>query len=641
MSKPTRTEIIEFIESRQESHKVQRNGRVQLDECPICGSDTGFSIVVDAAEHNEPGYWTCMSDKHPDPASGGYRTLQRILDGKPVTQTNRKRMSKKRTVSLDPPKPIEDKMDDMRQALLDNEPVMQWCLDHWGWTPEMVANMDVGFSGKASDVDVKVLADNTKERARIDSWIIWPHRWLDGSVARYVRRMAAPYTETYKRTYINNPAGVDDSKICYGMEDIQRWLDDPDLDSKLLVVEGEPDRCTLKGVLGADAYVCAMPGARRLCDVAIQMMLQASVNEHEEPRIIVIPDLNADGDDLLQEIVRRVGARRLGAVHVPKAHGVKDITDWCKSVGMNRDKILELICNPDTVETPNYRPLAAICNELSDMKISRSDGFRFHVPEIDNLFASAYYEIPHLPSGEISVLLGPRKHRKSTLSLLGGLMSSLNGHSGVYACFEMASRQVAEIAFRAYMGHDPKDMRQFRNFASNIRDAKFFIQGLEVKELRNMNWFADNIRCGVEDHGIKWIIVDSLSRLEGARDEERGGAAAWAQMLKELAAECGLHVVMLAHDTPEKDNMEYRKPINIQSIRRYKDVLQIVDHGMCIQSMEGPCFDPTPTDEALFQFSLSRTLRAGGKVELKWTNEGLRYAPGAFTAKTEEGGSWG
>lgn len=644
-SEPTEQDVRELLGVN--GQKPGGSGFLEVP-CPICGSDTGFSIVVEPEKTRRgipTGFWRCLSSKHPEPSSGHLGMLRRMIGGaSPLHVVGAPRESRERigpTERPDPKSPIKydilgkkehRKVEEYASALQDNEPVLNWLWKKFRMTREEAASMSLGFS------DRRVMVGKGDKSSPCKSWLTIPYFDHQGCLIQIKSRAIPPFP---KRSYLIYPKEVAEGHrgefMPYNAQSLPLMLDDEE--QSLIIVEGESDTWTLRKVFGPQACVVGIAGADKTPEILCRILKKFPPYK-DVPRIIVVHDRDDKELRFCRELIRRVGAKYFLRIVPPDddpIEVVKDVTDLYVNKGWRESEFKEWFAKAETVTPMGSSHITSVVGRMIERRTETSEGLRFHLPCDAKWLASPWLKHPHLEAGRVSVLMGPRKHRKTALALRASALSSgdeIDPVPGAFICLEQPMEQTMEQLFPILMrqkisGDYEMRRQQLMAFQNVIYKSRLYLSNDMNMTFRSWRELVHDM---VSSLGIRFVVVDSLTRIGGAGDERDSTVNAWCNTAKSMASDLGIHIMFLAHVTPPMGNENYEKPLGNNCIRYYRDVLSIVDYSFILQCKERPGVQGTGVVSAcsLFQKGLSRGPSAP-PVELLWDEfQSPTEVPGAF-----------
>lgn len=611
-----------------------KNGWHQFSACPICGSDTGAAMLVEPSPGQGqawPGHFTCLSAKHPAGQSSlSFNRLMRALGraAEPLASFGPggrlARLAPEGRVA----KPLEPealklpkgKLEEARQRLLEDDKAVAW--------------LKAKFGLEQADVMAHCLGSDAKAPGGPGRLQI-PY-FMHGRPVMIKSR--ALYVDSGKEREFRRWPGGDKMRgePVYGIDDLLDLIESGRDEDVIVVVEGESDRWTLKRLFPVGAYVVSCSGAKNIPPLLCYYLAQ--IEKTGLPRVCVVPDRDdSEGDNcLVTEIARRLGGGKVQYCEIPESDHYKDLTGFVMHEGLGRDEVLAWMREESKpFNAGRAVSLSTIIKRSRDIQLNTEKGLRFHTPLRDELISREGKTHPHLEPG-VSLLCGPSGHGKSTDILRCAILSAKDGVPGCYDSSDQSEGAISDYVTRILTNMNPGDPKAKESaYRQSIQFENSSLYVLDCGHQYPFEEWPNFVRDGVATYGWKFVIVDNLTSRCGIGADASARAHEWAMMCMGLAAELGIHIMLMAHVGKMENNPLYWKRIGKNDIYYYKSITVIVDALFFFQVKERPgVTDDSPEYGRGVLFS-SGKFRGKHKppVQLLWNKEwtDLVELEGAFT----------
>lgn len=265
-------------------------------------------------------------------------------------------------------------------------------------------------------------------------------------------------------------------------------------------------------------------------------------------RVILATDSDGPGQNLAEELARRLGKDRCWRVRWPE--GCKDPNEVLVQLGADELRRLIEAAEPYPIVGLYQVQQGALLRHRRQGKV---ETFSTGWPAVDELF-----RVP--AEGRLFVVTGVPNHGKSEWvdALLVNTISAHGWHAVICSPENLPIEEHAAKLAEKWAGEPFRDWAQARAMDDfTVMDAErwlakhfAFVLAEDEAQALTLDYVLDRARHAILRHGSRWLVIDPWNELEHQRPREISETeyiGASLGRLRKFAAHHGCNVVLIAH----------------------------------------------------------------------------------------------
>lgn len=280
-------------------------------------------------------------------------------------------------------------------------------------------------------------------------------------------------------------------------------------------------------------------------------------------RVIIVTDMDGPGENLSQELARRLGKDRCFRARLPQINDApcKDANDCLISQG--KEVLRECIENAEPWPIDGLYEVDAFEREIMDLYHGRGPR-----PQTTG-FAPMDEAFKFIPGQFIAVTGIPNHGKSRWLDQVAIQTSRLNGDRwGIFSPETGYAQHIADLC-EIWAGLPFSDGPSRRMQERELREAmawvkeRFFLIG-SLDHTPSIDWILERARAAVIRYGMRHLVIDPYNEIEASRPKEQTETEFVSQLIskcKQFAKHHEVTVWMVIHPTKLRQQEDGSEPI--------------------------------------------------------------------------------